>query len=283
MKLSPAQEASIAALMTRLYDDIHAIESEFALHIGGGDFRPRIEYFHDAIRAFTSDDAGQREAGGRLCVETLAYDLACLRYLHAMPLSPFTPHAANLSPHVEMVKLDQLLVAKATRPDRATKERLGELYQNYAMLFAALLKPFADADYHERTDSLNHDVRDVNAIAGQLEAMLGGKGGLDALAGNINHLEDAQLRHELLSFLQAQGHKKKENIRKLLQYLKDKTSAKDKEIQAIEEAHMNYALAQLGVYESSKDLLKKMAGQGMNLVGQFVESAMAQTRREMGR
>ena len=46
---------------------------------------------------------------------------------------------------------------------------------------------------------------------------------------------------------------------------------------------MNYALAQLGIFEGSKDLLKKMASQGMNLVGKFVENAMAESRKDIGR
>ncbi len=46
MKLSPAEQESIIALLTRIYTDIRDIEEEFQLLAGGSDFRPRIEYFH---------------------------------------------------------------------------------------------------------------------------------------------------------------------------------------------------------------------------------------------
>src|SRR5437762_2136105 len=102
MKLSSSEKDSIVGLLARIYRDIRDIEEEFSLLAGNHDFRPRIEYFHDAIRAFTSQDPAQREPGGRLSIELLAYDLSCLRYIHAMPLSPFTPHGEALSPHTEM-------------------------------------------------------------------------------------------------------------------------------------------------------------------------------------
>lgn len=283
MKRSPSEQEQIVALLTRLYSDICVVETEFGLLIGEGDFRPRIEYFHDAIRALTSQDAKAREKGGRLSVEMLSYDVSCLRYIHSMPLSPFKPHAANLSPSADMVKLDEHLVPTARRPDRVTKERLAELYQRYGVLFAALLKPFADADYADRTDDLNHDVRDINHIIHECERMASSKGDAAAIRTFIEHLDDDELRRELQAYMQQGGHLAKENMKKLILYLKGKIHGKDKEINAIDRAHLDYAMAQLGIYEGSKDLLKKMAGQGMNLVGKFVEDSIAKTRREMGR
>ena len=83
--------------------------------------------------------------------------------------------------------------------------------------------------------------------------------------------------------MQQQKFAKKDNLTKLMQFLKGHAKDKDKEIAAIEEAHMNYVMSQLGVFEGSKELLKKMAAQGMNLVGKFVENAIADSKREMGR
>jgi hypothetical protein len=83
--------------------------------------------------------------------------------------------------------------------------------------------------------------------------------------------------------MQRQKHKKKDDIKKAIQQLKAQITKKDKVIAGIEKQHMNYALAQLAIFEGAKDMLKKLAGQGMNLVGKFVESAVAQTKREMGR
>jgi hypothetical protein len=279
MKLSPHEQEQIISLMTRMYTEICAIEAEFDLFIGEGDFRPRIEYFHDAIRAYFSQDAKAREEGGRLTVEWLAYDIQCLRYIQSMPLSPFTPKGGMQSASSDLVTLDHNLVTKPKRPDRKTKENLVELYQHYAVLFAALLKPLADHDYHDRIDDLVHDVRDITAIIQQLE----GKGNTALIAQLAQHLEDDQLRGEVLAFLKQEKAKTTENNSKMITYLKGHIKKKDSNIKTIEDAHLNYALSQLAVFEASRDMLKKMAGRGMNLVGKFVENSIAATRQEMGR
>ncbi len=284
MKLSPTEQDTIIALLTRIYTDIFDIETEYQLLAGDADYRPRIEHFHDAVRAFSSQEPHHQEPGGRLSIEFLAYDLSCLRFLHSMPLASFKPHSATYSPSVMPVAVrDKDLMMKAPRPTRAVKERICELYQSYSVLFAALLKPMADKDYLDRVDELNEDVKDLHKLLSQLDALAAGKGSVEKVMAAVQHLEEEGLRHELMQFFQAQKHKKKENIAKLAVFLKEHVARKDKEIAGIDAAHMNYALAQLGIFEGSKDLLKKMASQGMNLVGKFVENAMAESRRDMGR
>jgi hypothetical protein len=225
MKLSASEQKSIASLLTRIYQDILAIESEFGLLAGEGDFRPRIEHFHDAIRAFTSGDTDSK----RLSVEWLAYDLTCLRYLTSHPLASFKPHG-HLSPSTALVATPQT-VPGPRRPDRDTKERLGELYQTYAVLFAGLLKPFADRDWRDRVEEINENIE------------------------RLHKIKDSKAR----------------------------VAARDKEIKAIDQAHMDYVLAQLGIFEAAKDMVKKMAASGMNLVGKFVESSLADAKRDLGR
>lgn len=280
MKLSASEQESIVALLTRIYFDIAEIESRYQLLIGHGDFRPRIEYFHDAVRAFTSKDTVSLEGGSRLSVEHLTYDLNCLRYIQSMPLAPFQPHQDPLSPHQDIVAVTPgALTVKPGRPDREVKQRLVELYQHYAILFAALLKPLADADFHERTDNYHQDVRNIHALMQQLEK----NSGAAALADSIQHIEDETLRQALLDFLRAEKHLKKPEVAKLLRTLKGQTQKKNKAIAGVETAHMEYGLAQLGLYEDAKEIVKKMAVSGMNLAGRFVEEAVAETRREMGR
>jgi hypothetical protein len=279
MKLSPAEQDQLAQLLTRIYFDIVEIEMRFGLMIGGGDWRPRIEYFHDAVRAFTSKEPLAGDGTSRLNIEWLAYDLQCLRYLQSMPLSPFQPHQ-ELSPHTEIVEVKPKSLAVASaRPDRATKERLVEQYQHYAILFAALLKPFADNDFHARTDAAHQDAQTLHALIQQFEK----NANIRAVADSVNHLEDDALRNALRQFLENGQHKKKPEVKKLLATLKGQIKKKNKELAGVEKAHMDYGLAQLGIYEDAKDTVKKMASSGMNLAGKFVESAIAETRREMGR
>src|SRR5690606_38521756 len=97
------------------------------------------------------------------------------------------------------------------------------------------------------------------------------------------HMEDDALRQEIATFLQEGGLKKTSSKEKLAASLKSHAQKKKKAVSNVEKAHMDYALAQLGIYEDSKEAVKKMAATGMNLAGRFVENAMAETRREMGR
>lgn len=285
MKLSPKDQEALLAIVARIYTDLVAIEEEFKLLVGGGDFRPRIEYFHDAMRAYTSEDPKHRETGGRLNVELLAYDLACLRYIQSMPLSSFTPHAQAGSPTTDVISMGdgQALASRQHRPDRNTRERIAELYQNYAVLFSALLKPFADNDYHDRIDDLQHENGEMKQLMEQIAKLAAGKGSANEAANIANHLDSDDLRRLILAFLQEKRYKSRSDCDKLTGALKDQVNKKTKSIKAIEEAHMNYALSQLALYEGSKDMLKKMAGQGMNIVGKFVESSIAATRSELGR
>ena len=182
-----------------------------------------------------------------------------------------------------MVETKYGLTVKAKRPDRVTKERLSDLYQHYAVLFAALLKPMADRDHKDRVSDLNHEVATIKDVMSKLQAVGQGKGNVSQLSSAAAHLEEEELHHLVTTFIQQQKYKNKDDIKKLVQFLKNHAASKDKIIATLDAAHMDYALAQLSVYEESKDMLKKMAQQGMNLVGKFVQDAMAKTQREIGR
>lgn len=283
MKLSASEQEQITALLTRIHQEIMAIEEEHNLLAGEGDFRARIEYFHDAVRAFFAQDQAALADGGRLSVEHLAYDVSCLRYLQAKPLAPFKPHGKTLSASTGVIDVAQSLTVAAKRPDRTLRERLSELYRHYAVLFAALLKPVADKDFMARTDSVNQDVAEMNTVAQELQKFLKNKGSLEALMAAVSHVEDPELHHALMTFLHAGKHKKHSDIEKLLAHLKGEKQRCDKQAAAIDKAHMQYAMSQLAIYEESKDMLKSLAGKGMNLVGKFVEASISQARREMGR
>ena len=102
------------------------------------------------------------------------------------------------------------LAVPPKRPDRKIRARICELYQHYAVLFAALLKPTVDEDYQERIEDLNQDVKDLNALSGQLDALAEGKDTLQSITAAAAHLEEEQLRQLLMMFLQHGKHKNKE-------------------------------------------------------------------------
>lgn len=284
-KLSPSEQESIVALLTRIYTDIAAIESEFSLMVGEGDFRPRIEYFHDAVRAICALDPSRPVSGGRLSVENLAYDVSALRYIQSKPLAEIKPNstAQNFSARTDVLVRDKNLAPKPTRPDRAVRDRLAELYQSYAAMFSALLKPAADLDYHERVDSLNQDVEEIAHLIEQFDELQKGKGSAKAILAAIGHLEDQSLHLALMEFMKRNKYRNRDETKKAIQQLKQLVAKNDRTIAGIEKARTGYAMAQLAIYEESKDLLKKMAQQGLNLLGKFVENAIRDTQRELGR
>ncbi|NBX03053.1 MAG: hypothetical protein EBR02_03100 [Alphaproteobacteria bacterium] len=277
--MTPEQD-TIVSIISKIYDEIFDIEQEYKLLMGDGDFRPRIDYFHDAIRAFVSGTAGER-----LSVEHLAYDIEGLRYLQATPLGVLRPHSTAGSPAVEVINVGfgQELAAAPKRLDRTGRSRLSELYQHYAVLFSALMKAGADEDFIARTEDLNQDVKEMNAIIAQIAALASGKGSVETAAALAGQVEDANLHKLIIAFLQQKRYTRSEDVHKLTEAIKREIYDKDKRIKGIDQAHMRYAMAQLAVYEASKDVLKSMAQKGMNLVGKFVEASVAQTRQDRSR
>lgn len=59
--------------------------------------------------------------------------------------------------------------------------------------------------------------------------------------------------------------------------------AADKQIKTVEQAHFAFATAQLAIYENAKEVVKKMAVNGLNIVGNFVENAVREATRGAGR
>lgn len=268
MSLPNAELKGVVDILTRLSLDIRALEEPLGLIFGGGDFRPRIEYFHDAVRAFTAQSPADSEAGGRLCVERLAYDVKALRYLQAMPLASLTKDGKQLSPGTALVAGSG---GGKSAKDRAAKQQLGELYQQYAVLFAALFKPAADTNYQDRLDEKNDLVEQLSSLMQFLD------GNEQAAQNLIAHLEDPKLRAELLEML------RKGKTREAAARLKFAIKETDKDIKDLSNAHLDYASAQLALFEEGRDMVKKLAARGMNLAGRFVENAMAQASRDKSR
>lgn len=271
-KFKQQDQQALVNILLRYWEEISAIESEFALVVGKGDMRPRIDYFHDAIRAYTTLHKS-KEMQKRLSVEQLSYDVRCLRYIASQPLASITHDAHNLSSSTLPAVIAPGLVEAAKRASRETKERLRELYEQYGVLFAALLKATAENDYQERTDALNEDVEEINQLIHAVER----GASTQELTTLIHHLTDESLKADLLILIPQMKGKSAGAMNGLIARLRANIQKNDKKIKGIDTAHHQYATAQLGIYESAKDMLKTMAGQGMNLVGQFVESAMKGT------
>ncbi|MEZ5692221.1 MAG: hypothetical protein R3D71_11250 [Rickettsiales bacterium] len=268
---------AIASLLTRLYFEILEIEKKFSLTIGGGDMRERIEYFHDAIRCFISEDYNNT----RLNVEMLSYDLRCLRYIQSNPLSTFKDDDPSLSPSSDIMTNNINIDIKTDRPDRETKNQISSLYKNYAIMFSALLKPIADKNHKDRLDDLDNDIGDIKQIIDQLEQQKDIN--INMIIKIAQNLSEANLRIIIVKFIQEKRYKNINELKKLISHLKNIIEQKERNIKKIEDNHLAFASSQLIIFESSKDLLKELASRGMNIVGKFVEASIADTKRQMGR
>ncbi len=283
MDKAAREQQGIVDMLARLCEEIRALELPLALMVGNGDFRPRIEYFHDAVRALTQGGNRHREAGGRLSIEFLAYDVSALRYLSAMPLSPLNPHHQHLSPSTQVVPAADAARGAAKKAARVEKQRLGELYGNYALLFVALFKPLADRDWRDRVEEMDEQVQQVNDVLHALEQLGLGKGSEQAVRTAMAHCESIEAEQVANSLLQKQNYKRASLMAQGINRLKAQITGIDRAIAGVETAHMQYVTAQLGIYEQGKETVKKMAAQGINLAGRFTEAAAAEQQRERGR
>ncbi len=165
----PAAHALIA-LITPVYEALRDLETPLLLTVGKGDVRVRVEYFHDAVRAFTAGET-RGDTTGRLSVEQLAYDLSAIRYLQQKPLAALHPKHVHASPGSALVTRSSkaLVGGYARTATRDDKQRLADFYLRYGLLFAALFKPVTDRDARDR----------VEEIDAQVSALLQAKNGKD--------------------------------------------------------------------------------------------------------
>jgi predicted transcriptional regulator len=277
-RLNTEEQKSVVNILLRYWEEISAMEREFSLQVGKGDMRPRIDYFHDAVRAYTSQRPNA-EMQARLSIEMLSYDVQCLRYIASMPMASITHDAHNLSSGSQLIKTAPGLMEAGKRAGRDVKNRLQELYEQYGVLFASLLKQTAENEYLERTDALNHEVEEINRLIDALS----NNASMEQVTTLINHLTDETLKRDLLLLIPQMKGKSAGALSGLIGRLRANIQKNDKRIRGVDNCYHQYVTAQLAIYEEAKDMLKKMASQGMNLVGQFVEASVRGTKAGRGR
>ncbi len=258
---------AILSILQQQYQQIAAIETAWHIQFSEGDMRPRIEYFHDAVRAYTA--GGERfTKGTRLSVEHLAYDVAQLRQVPARPVT-----RVNSNPHPAVATQDD--VARGGGPDRATRQELIQLYKDYTVLFVALLAPVAEDNFHVRSEEIDGSVEDIALIEQVLKNLASGKMTQQQAEATLERVEQDSLRENILKAVRGKKIKRPE-ADALLDRLNEVEGKLEQEKQTIEKAHLSYVTGQLAIYEDAKETVKRLAGQGLNLAGKFVENAMSQ-------
>lgn len=267
MKSNKAAEQALVTILNGIYGEIYQIEEKSAIRLNEGDYRPRIEYFHDAVRALTGGDLLSK----RLTVEFIAYDVSMLRFIQANPLVRSKGTKLNLSPGTALITGNEpeFAIGKST----TVKGQLMELYKNYSVLFVALLSGPADRDYQTKINDCNEEVETIASIEAEVKAA-GSSVNIEELVQT--YIDDPVLAQKILAAMG--GSRKKMQANDALKKLSDMIKTADKQLKATEQAHFTFATSQLAIYENARDVVKKMAVSGMNIVGNFVENAVQEAR-----
>jgi hypothetical protein len=265
--------------MTGQYERIYAIEAQWNIHLHEGDQRPRIDYFHDAVRALTSGEAEIYAKDSRLSIEHLAYDLSQLRHAQAKPQGN-----RNLGQHHSLsdALVTQEQAGTSRSMDRPTRQELVQLYKDYTVLFAALFAEVADMNFKSREDEIDATVEELATVEQVLKKLANGEISKEEAINAIEELEYDAMREYIQNAIAGQTiyHQQAEQLIVKLQQFEQKL---EEEKQAMDTAHTHFVTSRLAVYEASKDMVKKLAGDGLNLAGKFVENALTQsTGRGMG-
>ena len=261
-------------MLNRIYGEIRDMEEQWNIRVSENDYRPRIEYFHDAIRTLSSGETGAY----RLSIEMLAYDIALLRHIQGNPMKRNKGSKTNLSPSTEVSVLANNF--RTGGNDSTVKAELADRYKSYSLLFAALLSDTADRNYQNHTDEKNSEVEDMAQVAQAIKLAAQKKDvEIDIDAVVDQHVEDPDMMNKILFAFHNAKQKKRMLASEALRKFKEMMDAADKEIKTVEKAHLTYVTSKLAIYENSRDVVKKMASQGMNIVGQFVANAVAEATR----
>jgi len=277
------EQSAIIELMHGKYQLLLPIEAEWGIRLHEGDMRPRIEHFHDAIRAFTSGSADIYAKNSRLSVENLAYDLGQLRQIGDKPLG-YINRATEKSASTQLVKTGAGAAGFNKTPPQAVRAQLVSNYRDYTVFFAALFAQTADDNFAARTEAIDNSVSDLGLIEQVLSQLIAGKINNAQAANELMHVERDDLRERVQAMLaqkQLTAREKHEALAMVGQIEK----GLEKEKKALDASHMHYATGQLAVYEDAKETVKRLAAAGLNLAGKFVDTAMqaAQKGRGQGR
>lgn len=273
------EQEAILNLMHGKYERILVLEAEWGVRFSEEDMRPRIEHFHDAVRSFTSG-ADMYGKHTRLSVEHLAYDLAMLRQIQERPLGNIN-RATEKSLGSALIKLTAGK-APPKLPPQAVRQDLAQHYRDYTVFYAAMFAPVADLNFKSRQDQGEQQIADVGLVEHILEQLANGQMDIDTAQAELNHVEMDDLRERIQALLASKKLTAKEKQEALAMLGKVEKGLKDEQ-KRVDDAHTSYVTGQLAVYEEAKDMVKKLAGAGLNLAGKFLQNAMAQAGQGRGR
>lgn len=281
MAIGSAEQGAMIELMHGKYQQIAQVEGEWGIRFSEGDMRPRIEHFHDAVRALTSGSADPYAKTSRLSVENLAYDLSQLRQIPSRPTGHVNK-TTERSFSTAVVSKDQAGAGIPKMPPQAVRAELVNWYRDYTVFFAALFAEVADRNFKSRQDTIDASVGDIGLLEQIIGQLIAGKMSNAQAMQALMQVERDDLRERIQAMLARKSLSAREK-QEALSMLAQIERGLDGEKKKLEQASLSYATGQLAVYEDAKETVKRLAGQGLNLAGRFVEQAMSAAGRGQGR
>jgi hypothetical protein len=262
---------ALLPLINDLCERIRAVEPEQGLWAGPNDFRPRIELFHDAIRALVAGHSPY-EAKGRLTLERLAWDIDTLRAIQENPLLKL-PGTERLSPSTAVAI--RRSAGDQKHYQRGLRSEMQELYKNYTVLFVAMLAETADMNHKARMEEQDMLVEALACV----ERGVKGK-----TSANLHKVADAQINDPIMrDDVKALLPKGTLEAADAIKALKN-THVKIDKLQAqLEKCHLGWLTGQLAMYEESREVVQQFMRAGLNLAGKFVQETMQQGGRGSSR
>ena len=200
MAFHGGEQAAILELMAGKYAQILPIETEWQIRLKEGDMRPRVEHFHDAVRALTSGKADVYQKNSRLSVEHLAYDLGQLRIIQSKPLGNIN-RATEKSTGSQLVKKAEAGASYSKLPPQAVRAQLVSLYKDYTVFFAALFAEIADRNFQARSEAIDSSVEDLSLVEQVMQQLIAGKLTNAQAMEEMMHVERDDLRERLQQML----------------------------------------------------------------------------------
>ncbi len=266
---------ALIPLLNELYQRIYDAEAAIGLFVGSNDHRPRIERFHDAIRAYTSG-VSPYTAHSRLALEQLAWDISMLRTIQANPLQPM-PNSHKQSAGTQVAVRTPNAVGDVGNPHahaRELKSQLAQDYKNYAVMFTAILAETADMNHASRMDEKDAIVEQMATMRGKLSGKLTD---LQKLAGSTIY------DPEILANVQSLLPKEILTTDKATAALNQAMHRIDGQQKNLDATHVTWLSGQLAMYEQGKEVVQQLMQKGMNIAGKFLEEAMGRGGQGQGR
>jgi hypothetical protein len=272
-------QQALLSLIHGKYAQIRDIETQYQIFGHEGDYRPRIEYYHDALRALGSGTDDGLTKHSRLSAEHLAYDIEMLRLISARPT---TAGRGEQHYSVSDALVPTGMHGEEFRPDRQAKQDLGKHYKDYTVYFSAIMVDYMEDNIKARKEESDILIQDCHNLEGLLTQLANGIIDAATMVKAANQLEHDGLRRKILTML-SQGTPSKKDLMGAVGFVQNARHQIKEEMTALDQAGMRFASSQLMVYEQARDMVKSMASQGMNIAGKHTAQTVDSSKGRGGR